>query len=588
MTYIKGESGVIVGNAGKNYPKIYWSQKYDVSTNSSIVTIDKITIVMTSTVYNTSLYLGDLNAYADSTDNGLYINDAHVQPMSIKSGNWRIVTNGQGEFTVQTKSSGSDQYIDYTESFEIIHDANGCGTFTVGLLIDYIYASPTLRFSNFNIDTTTIELAKIPRASTIDDVQDIYLGDECSIKWTPLSADFKYKLSFSLANWKYDVSDYITPNINTIYTYVGIPSSEKTIDEIEKIYSELPNKTFGQMTVTLTTYNVNNEQIGNGSSKTFTVTIPDSIKPTLGDITVNITEINNNKILVQSKNTVQIDVDASGCSAGAGSSINSYKFDCIQNKSIVASITTTDTSAVFGPFTQHGDIQFRVTAIDGRQRSTSKDSDLYECYEYYLPSFSNFNVYRSDMDGTADVNGEYLMCSYVALYANVNNTNQCTIKLKYSGGEQSEEEDLSDNNLPIYVGNNTITYKVYATITDSYGGTYPSPTITVFGASRILNITKDGTGMAIGKMADENNLFECRWNAKFNGELSCKSLLVDGKSISGSANGMSEIDLINLIYPVGSVYISVNPGDVCDISFGTWVRLNAPAINGVYMWTRTE
>ena len=588
MAYTNGKSGVITGDTSqKYYPKIYWSQQYDIATNKSIVTIDKITIVKTTSV-SATFYLGDLNALANKTDNGLYINNIHKQPMSIQTGNWHIVASGNGEFTVQTKGTGSNKYTDYTESFEITHDIDGRGEFTVKLLIDYIYASSSLYFKDVNISATTVELAAIPRASFIESAANIILGNSCDIKWTPANAAFKYKLSFSLSDWRYDVKDYITPNSTNTYTYTGTVDSKIAIDEIQKIYFELPNVTSESMTVTLTTYGTDNEQIGNSSSKTFIVTIPPSVAPTLGTVTVTPTKINEKSILVQSKNKVQISV--AGCSAGSGSSIKSYTFDCIQNESVVASISTENTFVEFGPFAQHGTIKFKVTVIDERQRSSSnvdKEPRL-ECYEYSMPTISSFNAYRSDEDGKANTNGMYLMCNCTAEWASVNKTNDYAIKLTYATGETSKDVELIDDNLPINVENNTKTYKVYATITDLYGGSASSSIVTVFGSSRILNITADGTGIAIGKMAEESELFECMWPAKFHGEVSCKSLVVDGKSISGSAGGISDIDLINLIYPIGSVYISVNSGDVCDISLGTWVRLNVPDINGVYMWTRTE
>jgi hypothetical protein len=58
------------------------------------------------------------------------------------------------------------------------------------------------------------------------------------------------------------------------------------------------------------------------------------------------------------------------------------------------------------------------------------------------------------------------------------------------------------------------TYLIYATITDNYGGNSPSTQITMFGASRILNITKDGTGVAFGKMAESTKLLESRYRIK--------------------------------------------------------------------------
>ena len=50
------------------------------------------------------------------------------------------------------------------------------------------------------------------------------------------------------------------------------------------------------------------------------------------------------------------------------------------------------------------------------------------------------------------------------------------------------------------------TYTIYATIVDSYGGSSQSSSETVFSVSRVLNITSDGTGIALGKMAENTNM----------------------------------------------------------------------------------
>ena len=136
----------------------------------------------------------------------------------------------------------------------------------------------------------------------------------------------------------------------------------------------------------------------------------------------------------------------------------------------------------------------------------------WECYDYETPYFSAFNAYRANSDGKANVNGTYLKCTYTQKYSSVNSTNVATVKVHYNG-------KTSDSTL-INLNENDATYQVYLTITDRYGGTNKSSTITVFGQARILNITSDGTGIAIGKMAENPQLFECRWDAKFDGTVS--------------------------------------------------------------------
>ena len=98
---------------------------------------------------------------------------------------------------------------------------------------------------------------------------------------------------------------------------------------------------------------------------------------------------------------------------------------------------------------------------------------------------------------------------------------------------------------------------LYLKIGDAYGGSNSSSTISVFGQFRILNITSDGTGLAIGKMAEEKNLFECATNAKFYG-----SFIVNGKT------------LLDWTHPVVSIYQSTVSTRPEELFGGTWKQLN--------------
>lgn len=196
----------------------------------------------------------------------------------------------------------------------------------------------------------------------------------------------------------------------------------------------------------------------------------------------------------------------SGCSAGAGSSIKSYTFS-----GPGISSTTTGTSVSGGPISNTGTLTYTVTVTDNRGRSASKTATI-TCYAYSSPYFASFNAYRANSDGSANVNGTYLLCTYSVNYASAGNTNTITVTVKGVGSNRTATGgrlliDLS--------GNTTSTYQVSAVVSDKYGGQASSQTVMVFGETRVLNITKNGTGFAIGKMAESNELFECRWSAKF-------------------------------------------------------------------------
>lgn len=93
-------------------------------------------------------------------------------------------------------------------------------------------------------------------------------------------------------------------------------------------------------------------------------------------------------------------------------------------------------------------------------------------------------------------------------------------------------------------------YNFKAVATDYFSSAEYSHNLST--AYTLMDFNRTGKGMAIGKVSTQD-AFEVNMDAHFKGEFT-----INGKSI------------LNLIYPVGSIYMSVNstnPGEIFD---GTW------------------
>ena len=450
-------------------------------------------------------------------------------------------------------------------SITVAHNSDGTKSIPVSISAKIYYTgnsvSPNSTYSG------TISLNTIPRASTITSADNITLGNNCKIKWTPANSSFKYKIKFSLGNWNY-TTGFINPNTTSAYTYTGYTISGTTTANNTTIYAQLPNSTSGTMTAVLTTYNSSGTQIGSANSKTFTVTIPNSVVPTVGTIAldpVNITTADgtSRNVLVQNKNKISVNV--SGCSAGNGSSIKSYTFS-----GPGISSTTTNTSVSGGPVSTAGTLKYTVKVTDSRGRTASKESAGITCYPYTTPSFKSFEAYRSDSSGNANDSGTYIKCSYSLDYSSINSTNNVTVKILYKKSTASSYSSVTSlTNSTSTSGSQLLssidvasTYIVYATITDNYSGTSSSTTVTVFGTSRILNILRDGTGVAFGKMAEQSELFESRYRIKAPGLLSSRGTRPTNANIDADNNYLGCIEhylasdnMANNKPPLGSGHI---------------------------------
>lgn len=229
----------------------------------------------------------------------------------------------------------------------------------------------------------------------------------------------------------------------------------------------------------------------------------------------------NAAMIVQNKSNLQASCTAA--TAKKKATISKYEFWLSNNTKDIRSKTSAG-SVDFGKINSTSNITLYIKATDSRGNSTTISKTV-TCYPYYAPSLS-ITPYRSDSVGTKTDGGQYAWCDYKASFASVNGKNKVTIKL-YTPPSTTTTTIVSDSTETSGTGkadlgadNGDNTYKVYAKITDSFGGSGTSSTYTLYGTQKILNIYRDGTGVAIGKKSSGSNLFECKWPAVFDGSIS--------------------------------------------------------------------
>lgn len=491
---------------------------------------------MASTTLNGSFQGSNAGNYAikcecTSTSNGSTANTSNVtvklymrRTVSLQYPQWNLytdATNGAiSNITIDGTSKGSTVttfdtrnttgwilLTSFTKN-NISHNSNGSKSISISASFE-----PKATSSLYGGAVSgTFTLDTIARAATITSVANVTLGNQCSVVFTPTSTDFQYDLYFKLGTWQVSAGKFsVSTTSQYTYNYYKIPShGDPYGDELLK---QIPNKT-GTMTVTLYTYDKNGTQIGSIHSKNFTVTVPSSIAPSIGTISKT---INTYSKLIQNKNTVSIRV--SGCSAGIGSSIKSYTFAGTGISSGTITTSSQSASKTTSSIGSSGTKKYTVTITDNRGHTASKSIEVY-CWPYASPTLPSFSAYRSNSSGGADAtNGTYINCKSNVKFSSVDNTNNVSITIYYKITTDTKYSSIT----ALINGTNTsfsklisniskdLSYNVYAEVVDAYGGTSQSATITIYNSLRILNISQDGTGFAIGKMAESNNLLDVRW-----------------------------------------------------------------------------
>lgn len=227
-------SGIILGTTNNQHidSKIEWSGASNIETNSSSVTA--------------SLYLRRNNTGYTTEGTGSFTLNIGGLPTTVT--NKHLVIQ-------------NDWVLAMTATKTIVHTSNGSKSITIS-------ASGSLPPSSLQSVSCsgTAKLDNIPRASTITSASNLNLGEKCNIRWTPLSASYRFKLKFSIGNWSY-TTGIIHPNRTSVFSY-----SEYTLpyEIATEIITEPPK---GTVTATLYTYSDSaaTNQIGSASSKEFSV-----------------------------------------------------------------------------------------------------------------------------------------------------------------------------------------------------------------------------------------------------------------------------------------------------------------------------
>lgn len=200
----------------------------------------------------------------------------------------------------------------------------------------------------------------------------------------------------------------------------------------------------------------------------------------------------------------------------------------------------------------HGKGTLPVTArvADARGYYSETASVDIKVLEYAKPSVK-LNAYRCTENGVANPEGAYMKIVVASSISSLNNKNTASYKVVYSGGTLtgSGTSFMSDV-LPCDVAT---THTIEVTITDKLSYTKVSTVIPI--AFTLLDFYNTGKGIAFGKVGTRDG-FDCAMPAYFTG----------GVNVSGKS-------LLDLIYPVGSIYMSMNNVSPATFFGGEWAPI---------------
>ncbi len=317
-----------------------------------------------------------------------------------------VYVNGTGAIEqVTVNISPNSKQLLWVKEYTVPHNSDGTKTVPLSLKVDINaagYGSAEYRWD--------YQLATIPRASPISASNGV-LGSAMTLTIDRKSSSFTHTVRY---NWQ--------GSTGTVGTGIGTSTS---YTPPLTFASNIPNSTSGTITFYCDTYS--GSTLVGTSQTTATLTVPDSVIPTIGGLTLEETASAMNGISTATEFAQilsRVKAAVTGASGVYGSTIKSYSITVVNQN-----LTLTENGGIFDYFKNNGTFIVRATVTDSRGRTSANKDVTINVREYFSP-VGGFSVVRSG------ANKDKLTVTRNAKVAPLNiggvNKNTLSIQFKYS------------------------------------------------------------------------------------------------------------------------------------------------------------
>ena len=510
------------------------------------------TTIKTSTVYDSYFWVKWESGGQDVSANKTAINwSCGVTPgHKFYSNAVKMSAVSIGGVTVYAGGTYSN-ITDYKEhtfasgTLEVSHNADGSKTLTVSAFSGQVWKDSG--YLTATAAAQSFQLAAIPRA-TEPVMGAATMGEAVRISLPRASSAFTHTLSYVFGA----ASGTIAENAGTEVQWT-VP---------ESLAAQIPDSSVGTGTLTCRTYN-GGTLVGT-KTVTFTATVPQSMKPALTNGWAAVSYDNSGTkasgiaAWVQGYSKAKAVFNGSKVTCKQGAGIAKYAVTYL-GKTVEESPYRTETISTTSA-------TVRCTVTDSRGLTAWEDVTV-ELESYAPPMLVGAALYRADGEGAAADSGAHIAGLATAKFSSIGGRNTATIKgyWKSVGGSYGEGVTLPFGAVGLVTGDVEIagdrSYTAKIVVTDSLGNSTEFeeniPTEQV-----AFHLKEGGKGAAFGKAAEQDELLDVAWDARFREDMQVDGALqVGGKS------------LLDMVYPVGSIYLSVSGTDPQTLFGGTWARL---------------
>ena len=490
----------------------------------------------TSGTFKTSAYEGaclqfDWTLKSQSTANNQSVISWTLTGAGIKSGYWymagpfQCTVNGTVVYQSRTRMKSYIGTVVASGELAIGHDTNGSKSFSA-------YAECAIYTSAVNCKgSDSWSLPDIGRASQPslntwpNNSPNFNIGDTIVVHMNRKSTVFTHTVVLKLGSYSYTIGTDVTDNISLDTDRIA-----------SNLYAQMPNSNSMTGEIAVTTYS-GSTVIGTSScaiiahvvnsNPTFDVSYEDS-----NSKTVAITE--NNQYIIRNNSTLKISVS----NAQALNSATLKTITAVVNGNAYTGTLNGSTGVVnVGMVNISSDAKVAVKLTDSRGNEGIREITVL-VYDWTLPSaiikLNRKSNYYSESILNVNAN-----------YASIGGKNEVTIKYrtkKVANSTYSTYTAIQNNSDANFTADNEYEWNVQVNVADKLGST-------------TYNLLLP-RGIPIAYVDTKKNSFGVNCFPKNE-----KSLEINGKTV------------FDMVYPVGSVYVSVNSTSPATLFGGTWVQI---------------